>query len=194
MTSQEIRQTLIKRQKRKKQRNRKAKTRKEMLDFAQFCILTAFILAVFSIRGYRLIAFVLFINFMAFEAVASTGLRELGYPLHAVYTVIAGLTVLALRYLRASPALFVIMFLFSLYNLLVVVDYKLYEHFGSTVGFYDNFIPVARANMVIELLFMFLISKGGAYVWNLFKPDRKYHYLIDRFFSDCWRMGHKGLV
>ena len=164
------------------------------LDFAQICILTAFILAVFSIQGYRLIAAVLFVNFMAFEAAASTGLQELGYPLHAAYVIISGLTVVALVYLKASPPLYVIMFLFSVYNLLIVIEYPMYDYFGFTVGFYDNFIPVARANMAIELLFMFLISKGSAYVWSKFRPNRKYHYFIDRFFSDSWRMGHKRLV
>ncbi len=165
-----------------------------MLDFAQLCILAAFILAVFSIQGYRLIAAVLFVNFMLFEAAASTALQESGYPLHATYAIIAGVTVLILRYLKASPALFVIMFLFSVYNLFVVIDYQLHKQFGFTLGFYDNFIPIARANMVIELLFMFLISKGSAYVWNLFKPDSKYHYFIDRFFSDRFRMGSKRLA
>lgn len=165
-----------------------------MIDFAQLCILAAFILAAFSIQGYRLIATVLFANFMAFEAAASTGLQELGAPLHVAYVIISGLTVVALVHLKASPPLYVIMFLFSVYNLMIVIEYPMYDYFGFTVGFYDNFIPVARANMIIELLFMFLISKGSAYVWSLFRPNSKYNYFIDRFFSDCWRVGHKGLV
>jgi len=169
-----------------------------MLDFAQVCILTAFILAVFSIRGYRLIAMVLFVNFMVFEASANTILKALGdapaWPLHAVYATLSGLTVLALVYLKASPPLYFIMFLYSVYNLVVVIEYPLYDSFGFTLGFHDNFIPIARAQMIIELLFMFLISKGSAYVWSKFRPNSKYHYFIDRFFSDCWRMGHKRLA
>jgi len=165
-----------------------------MLDFAQVCILTAFILAVFSIQGYRLIATVLFVNFMLFKAAALSPLQELGYPLHVAYVIISGLTVVALVRLKTSPPLYVIMFLFSVYNLLVVIEYPMYDYFGYTIGFYDNFIPVARANMIIELIFMFLISKGSAYVWSMFRPDRKYHYFIDRFFSHSWRMGSKRLA
>jgi len=169
-----------------------------MLDFAQFCILTAFLLAVFSIQGYRLIATVLFVNFMLFEAVATTMLNAWGnaatVPLHAAYTVIAGLTVLALVHLKASPPLYVIMFLFSVYNLVIVIEFPFYDYFGFTLGFHDNFISVARANMIFELTFMFVISKGPAYVWSKFRPNRKYHYFIDRFFSHSWRMGSKRLA
>lgn len=165
-----------------------------MLDFAQFCILTAFILAVFSIRGYRLIATTLFVNFMAFELAAATTLQELGYPLHVAYVLISGLTVGVLVRLRASAPLFAIMFLFSMYNLFVVIEYPMKAYLGFTVGFHNNFIPVARANMIVELLFMFLISKGPAYVWNLFRPNSKYNYFVDRFFSDCFRMGFQRLA
>lgn len=169
-----------------------------MPDFAQVCILTAFILSVFTIEGYRLIATTIFVNFLVYEAAAINILEALdgarAWPLHAVYCVISGLTVWVLVRLRASPPLFVITLLFSVYNLFVVIDYLLYDYFSFTLGFHDNFKPVARTQMVIELLFMFLISKWSAYVWNMFRPDRKYHYFIDRFLSDCFRMGNKGLV
>jgi len=169
-----------------------------MIDFDQACILIAWFLAVFSIPGYRLIAMVLFVNFMAFEIAAVNILEALdgakAWPLYAVYAVISGLTVLALRYLKASVPLFVIMFLFSVYNLMVVIEYPLYDTFGFTLGFHSNFTIVAKANMIIELLFMLLISKGSAYVWSIFKPDSKYHYFIDRFLSDSFRMGNERLV
>lgn len=168
------------------------------IDFAESCILIAALLSVFAIAGYRLIALLLFVNFLAFEA-SARGILDLldgdkAWPLHAVYAVLAGLTVLILRYLRASPPLYVIMFLFSVYNLIVVIEYPLYENFGFTLGFHNNFIAVARANMVFELLFMFLISKGSAYVWSLFKPNSNYNHTIDRFLSHSWRMGSKRLA
>ena len=169
-----------------------------ILDFAQVCILAAFVLAVFSIRGYRLIATILFINFMLFEAFAVTMIEALGdkvtLPLHMVYVVISGLTVLTLVYLRASPALYTIMLLYSVYNLMIVIEFPFFDRFGFALGIHDNFKPVARTQMAIELLFMLLISKWSAYVWNKFRPNSKYHYFIDRFFSDCWRMGGKRLV
>lgn len=171
-----------------------------MLDFDQACILIAFGLAVFSIQGYRLIATVLFVNFMVTEAVAITILKALGgtegepaWPLYSAYIVISGLTILVLRYLRASPAFYAIMFLYTLYNLAVVIEFPLNNYFQFK-WFNENRESVAQAQMVIELTFMFLISKGSAYVWNKFRPDRKYHYFIDRICSDCWRMGHKRLV
>lgn len=168
------------------------------LDFAQICILAAFILAVFSIHGYRLIAMVLFVNFMLFEAVATTMINALGddvtLPLHAAYVIMSGLTVLVLVYLKAPPPLYVIMLLYSVYNLLIVMEFPFYDYFGFTIGFHDIFKPVARTQMIIELLFMLLVSKGPAYVWNKFRPDSKYHYFIDRVFSNCWRMGSKRLA
>lgn len=174
-----------------------------MLDFDQVCILIAFGLAVISIRGYRLIAATLFINFMVTEAVAITILEALGgpegdpaWPLYSAYVVISGLTILVLRYLRASPAFYVIMFLYLLYNLYCVIEFPLFNYFQS--GWFklanNNRQSVAEAQMIIELLFMFLISNWSAYVWNKFKPNRKYHYFIDRICSDCWRMGHKRLA
>jgi len=174
-----------------------------MLDFDQVCILIAWLLAVFSIKGYRLIATVLLLNFMVTEAVAITILEALGgpegdpaWPLYAAYVVISGLTILVLRYLRASPAFYVIMLLYSLYNLWVVIEFPLYSYFQSDWFklFNNNRKSIAEAQMIIELLYMFLISQGGAYVWNKFKPNRKYHYFIDRFFSDSFRMGDKRLA
>lgn len=169
-----------------------------VLDFAQVCILTAFVLAVFSIRGYRLIAMVLFVNFMLFEAFAVTMIEALGddvtLPLHVGYVIISGLTIVALVHLRASPPLYVIMFFYSVYNLAIVIEFPFYDYFGFTLGIHDNFKPIARTQMVIELLLMLLISKLSAYVWNKFRPNRKYHYFVNRICSDCFRMGHKRLV
>jgi len=169
-----------------------------MLSFSDFCILAAFLSAVFSIRGYHLIATVLFVNFLLPKAAANIILPILdgdeAWPLHAVYAFMAGLTVLILRYLKASPPLYIIMFLFSVYNFVIVIEYPLYDHYGFTLGFHDNFIPIARGQMAIELLFMFLISKWSAYVWSMFKPNRKYNYFIDRFLSHSWRMGSKRLA
>ncbi len=176
------------------------RTRRKMLDFDQYYILAAFVLAVFSIQGYRLIATVLFINFMLTEAVAIIILDALGgpqgdkaWPLYTAYCVISGFTAIALVYLKAPPPLFVIMFAYSVYNLFVVIEYPLYIY-AQFDWFNENRESVARGQMTIELLFMFLISKGSAYVWSLFKPNSNYHYIIDRFLSHSWRMGSKRLA
>jgi len=171
-----------------------------MLDFDQVCILIAFILAVASIQGYRLIATTLFLNFMITEAAAKAILRALGgpegdpaWPLYSAYVVISGITILFLRYLKASPALYAIMLLYAVYNLLVVIEFPLNDYVKFK-WFNENRKSVAEAQMIIELSFMFMISRVGTYVWSLFKPDSKYNYFIDRFFSDCFRMGSARLV
>lgn len=171
-----------------------------MLDFDQWCILIAFLLAVSSIQGYRLISATIFLNFMITEAAAVGILNALGgpegdpaWPLYAAYALISGITILILRYLLASPVLYVIMFLYSLYNLFAVIEFPLYKHVQFS-WFNENRESIAQAQMVIELSFMFLMSKVPAYVWNLFKPDNKYHYFIDRFLSDSFRMGGARLA
>lgn len=171
-----------------------------MLDFDQVCILIAFVLAAFSLKGYRLIATVLLLNFMITEAFAIAILKALGgpegdpaWPLYTTYVVISFFTILVLRYLRASPAFYTIMFLYSLYNIIVVIEFPL-NNYVEFKWFNNNRESVAQAQMIIELLFMFLISHGGAYVWSKFRPNRKYHYFIDRICSDCWRMGSKRLA
>ncbi|MCZ6898327.1 MAG: hypothetical protein O7D95_06460 [Betaproteobacteria bacterium] len=171
-----------------------------MLDFDQWYILAAFILAVFSIKGYRLIATVLFVNFMISEAAAISILKALGgpegdpaWPLYATFSAISMATAAALVYLKASPPLYVIMLLYSGYNLLAVIEFPMFQYV-EIKWFNDNRESVAEAQMTIELTFMFIICKGPAYVWSLFKPDSKYHYFIDRFFSHSFRMGSKRLA
>jgi len=171
-----------------------------MLDFDQVCILIAFVLAVFSIKGYRLIAAVLFVNFMITEAFAVAILNALGgpegdpaWPLYATYCGISGITVLVLRYLKAYPPLYVIMFLYAVYNLFAVIEFHSYDYL-EIKWFNDHRESVAQAQMIIELSFMFLISKGSAYVWSMFKPNSNYNYIIDRFLSHSWRMGSKRLA
>ncbi len=164
-----------------------------MADFDQYCIAVAAILAALSLRQFRLINFIMFVNFALFYIASYYILEALnGKPamiLHAVYVLISGLTVGLLVELKASLALYVTTFLFSLYNLSIVGEYT---YFGS-VGFFDNFKVVAHSQMIIELLVMFITGVGGLYVYRGLRPKSDYIRTIDRFFRIGPRLGIEGL-
>ena len=154
----------------------------------------AVILTAVSLRQFRLINVVLLLNFSAFYFSSIYILEALnGKPamiLHATYVLIGGLTVISLVILKASPPLFVTSFLFSVYNLSIVSEFIF---FGS-IGFHDNFIVVAQAQMIIELLIMFLMGSGGLYVCRGLYPKSNYIHLIDRFFRSSVRLDGQGLA
>lgn len=163
------------------------------MDFAQSCILIAAILAVISIPGYRLISLVMLINFIAHDVVAYYTLLALNsapsWPLHALNILISGLTIILLVKLGANKSLYFAIFLYSLYNYVVICEFII-----APVGFHVYYIPVARAQMILELLFMILISKVGRYAFHKINPFGNYRYLIDCIFADRFRMGFKRLA
>jgi uncharacterized membrane protein YuzA (DUF378 family) len=165
-----------------------------VLDFDQITIVVAAILAALSLRQFRIINIVLLLNFILFEITSHYILAALdGKPamiLHAAYVLIGGLTVISLVKLKASPPLFVTAFLFSVYNLSIVSEFVF---FGS-VGFHDNFIVVAQAQMIIELLIMFLMSRGGLYVCRGLYPKSNYIHFVDRFFRSGIRVFNRGIA
>lgn len=163
------------------------------LDFAQSCIIIATILVALSISKYRLIALTILINFIAFELSARYMLDLLNgapsWPLHAVYILISGLTIICLVKLGASRLLYSVMFLFSLYNFFI-----LFEFIWHPIGFHDNYVITARVQMIFELVFMILMSRVASYVWDKFKPDNNYNYFIDRLFISSFRVGFTRLA
>ena len=159
-----------------------------MFDLDYIFIAVAAILAALSLQQFRLINIVLLLNCILFEITSHYILEALnGKPamiLHAVYVLIGGLTVISLVKLKASPPLFVTSFLFSVYNLSIVSEFV----FIGSVGFHDNFIVVAQAQMVIELLLMFLMSWGGFYVCRGLYPKSNYIHIVNRFFRSSVRV------
>lgn len=162
------------------------------LDFAQYCIIIATILVALSISKYRLITLTILINFIAFELSARYILELLNgapsWPLHAVYILISGVTIICLVKLSASRFLYSVMFLFSLYNFFI-----LFEFIWHPVGFHANYVITARVQMIFELIFMILMSRIASYVWDKFKPNDNdndnYNYFIDRLFISRFRLG-----
>ena len=165
-----------------------------MFDFDQYCIAVAALFAALSLRQFWLINIVLLLNFLAFYITSHYILEALdGKPamiLHAVYVLIGGVTVISLVKLKAAPPLFVTSFLFSVYNLSIVSEFV----FIGSVGFHDNFIIVAQAQMVIELLLMFLMSWGGLYVCRGLYSKSNYIHLIDRFFRSGVRVCSRSIA
>lgn len=165
-----------------------------MLDFAQSCILIAAIFAALSIDRYRSISLVILINFV-FIKVASElrpfyehGILPL-YTHQTICTVIIGLTIVALSKLKAPAPFCVLMFVYSLYSLAIVLEFK-----WGAIGFHENYIPFARSWMIIELTIMFSMSKWGGYVYTKFKPNRDYDLFIGRFFTCGARLGSEGVA
>ena len=156
--------------------------------------MVAAILAALSLREFRLINFVLLLNFLTFEITSHYILEALnGKPamiLHAAYVLIGGLTVISLVKLKASPPLFVTNFLFAVYNLSIVSEYV---YLGS-IGFHDNFEIVANSQMIIELLIMFLMSWGGCYVCRGLYPKSDYIHTLNRFFRSSVRLDGTGMA
>ena len=164
-----------------------------MLDFSFVCITLAVVFSTYSIEKYRVVSLLLLINFIYFKVFAGLiSVHQSQLPeeaTHMVYMLISGLTVVGLVKLKSFLPLYTLMACFSLYNFLIILEYR----FGA-FGFHANFVPIARAQMVIELLIMFAISKGGRYVWRAFNDDRDYHYFIDRLFAVCFRLGSKRMA
>jgi hypothetical protein len=163
------------------------------LDFDQSCVLLAAFLAATAIKRYRVICLVVFLNFALFEFLSSPILVALdgaeAWPLHAVYVVVGGLTVAVLAKLGCTRFVYWAIFLFSVYNLAIISEYK----WGS-IGFHDNFTVIARCQMVIELLSMLIMNKGSRYVWAQLHTDRSYNYLVDRIFINRFRLGFKRSI
>ncbi len=160
------------------------------MDFTQACILIAAVLAALSIPRYRLIALVIFFNFVIGYLTAIKVLEILdgakAWPLHALYIIISGLTIITLLKLGGSMLLNSALFAFSLYNLAII-----FEFIGSGVGFHANYVVVARVQMVVELLFLLSMSKVVLYGWNRFKPTNSYSYFLDRLFASRFSL-HGG--
>ena len=163
------------------------------MDFAQGCILTAAILAAVALPGYRLISIVMFVNFIAHDVMAHYMLIALdgakSWPLHALNVLISGGTIFVLIKLGASRYLYSAIFLYALYNYAVLCEFIMWP-----IGFHANYVYVARVQMLLELLFMTLISEIGKYVWNRLRPSHNYLYLIDRVFADRFRLGLERLA
>jgi len=161
-----------------------------VIDLDQIFIAVAAIFAALSLRQFRLISIVLLLNFVLFNITQHYILAALGGKpamiLHAAYVLIGGLTVISLVKLKASPPLFITSFLFSVYNLSIVSEFVF---FGS-IGFHDNFIAVAKTQMVIELLIMFMMSRGGLYVCRRLYSKSDYIHIVDRFFRSGLRLGN----
>lgn len=164
-----------------------------MIDFDHICILVAVILAAISMRQFRLVNLLLLSNFILFELAAYFILPILaGRPsmiLHAVYVVIGGLTVISLVKLKASPPLFLATFLFSVYNLGTVGEFIFY----GSVGFHANFESIAKAQMIIELLIMFLMGVGGLYVFRGLYSKSDYIHSVNKLFRVSPRLGYQGI-
>ena len=136
---------------------------------------------------------VMLLNFIAHDVMAHYMLIALegakAWPLHALNILISGGTIFALIKLGANRFLYSAIFLYAIYNQLVLFEYVI-----SPVGFHANYVIVARIQMLFELLFMILISGAGSYVWNRLKPSHSYRYFVDRIFADRFRLGLARLV
>ncbi len=163
------------------------------LDFDQICILIAAILTGTAIKKYRIICFIIFLNFVSFEIASKYILAALNggpsWPLHAVYVIIGGVTVAALHKLGCTRFVYWVIFLFATYNLVIISEFK----WGS-IGFHANFVVIARCQMAIELLSMLIMNKGCKHVWAQLNTDRSYTYLVDRIFINRFRLGFKRSV
>jgi hypothetical protein len=163
-----------------------------VLDFDQISIVVAVILTAFSLRQFRLINLVMLANFALFNITAHYLIPLLSDKpamiLHAAYVLIGGITVISLVKLKASPPLFITSLLFSVYNLSIVSEFI---YFGP-LGLHGNFAAVAKAQIIIELLIMFLMSRGGLYVCRGLYTEPNYIHFVDRFFKSGLRMGCQG--
>ena len=163
------------------------------MDFAQSCILIAAFLVAISISGYRLIALVMLINFIAHDLMAYYVLIALdgakSWPLHALNILISGLTIIILVKLGANKYLYSAIFIYALYNHLVLCEFIM-----TGIGFHANYVLFARVQMIFELLYMILFSEIGRYACNRIKPSNNYRYLVDRIFADRFGMGLKRLA
>lgn len=143
-----------------------------------------------SLRQFRIINIIMLVNFGLFAlADKLAGVDQL-MILHAAYLLVGGLTVISLVTLKASPPLFITTFLFSLYNLGVISEIV----FFGQGEIYNNFVVVAQAQMIIELLIMFMMSWGGLYVFRRLYSKSNYIHLVDRFFRSGVRLDGQRLA
>jgi len=165
-----------------------------VVDLDQIFIAVAALFAAMSLRQFRLINIVLLLNFVLFNITSHYILAALedkpAMILHAVYVLIGGLTVMSLVKLKASPPIYITSFLFSVYNLSIVSEFVF---FGS-IGFHDNFIAVAKTQMVIELLIMFITGVGGLYVCRGLYSKSNYIRFINEFFRSGTWLGNQRLT
>lgn len=163
------------------------------MDFAQSCILVASLLAATSLKGCRLIALVMLLNFVVHDVTAKYVLEILNgapsWPLHALNILISGATIFALVKLGANRLLYSAIFTYAIYNYSVICEFII-----SPVGFHANYIPFARIQMIIELIFMALIGYSGNYVYKIFRPRSNYSDFVSRVFTNRIRLGSQGVA
>lgn len=165
-----------------------------MFEFDVFCIMIAAVLAAFSVQRFRKISLLLLINFIYFYVAAGiVGIHQSELPnntLHSVYLALSGLTIVALVILGSYWPLFMLMFVYSLYNYCILLEYE----FGG-MGFHENFVAFARAQMCIELIVMLLMSAGCRHAWNRINPTYNYDNFVNSLFGcDTRRVGSERLV
>ncbi len=162
-------------------------------DFDQICIILAAILAATSIPKYRNITLILFLNFAVYEIIANPMIEALGggeaWPLHVVYILTSGLTIVVLVNLGASWTLYGAMFLYTLYHFVIVCEFSI-----GKFGAHELYEYVARAQMAIELIFMLLMNGLTKYVWSKRLPSRSHDYFVDRFFVNGIRLGGQRIL
>lgn len=163
------------------------------LDFDQACIFIAAFLAATAVKRYRLICFIIFLNFVAHEMVSRPILHYLdgsdSWPLHAVYVLIGGTTFMTLARIGCTRFLYWSIFIFSVYNLIIISEFM-----WINFGFHNNFVKVARYQMAIELLSMLIMNQGSRYVWTKLNTDRSYVYAVDRLFVNRFRLGFERSI
>ena len=157
-----------------------------MLDFDQITIAVAVLFTALSLRQFRIINIVILVNFGLFALADKLASIDQLMILHTSYVIISGLTVVSLVKLKASPPLYVTIFLFSLYNLGIISEIAL---FGQG-EIYNNFVVVAQSQMIIELLIMFITGVGGLYVCRRLYSKSDYIHIVDRFFRSGLRLGN----
>ena len=164
-----------------------------IIDFDQSCVLLSAILTLTAVKRYRLICLVLFFNFALSEFSANSILDYLdgrpSWPLHAVYALISGLTVMALSRMGCTKFLYWAIYLFAIINYVIISEF-----IWGSIGFHDNFAMIAKSQMVIELMSMLIMNKGSRYVWAQLNSDRSYVYIVDRIFVNRFRLGFKGSI